>query len=83
LYGLRANPENIPAWLKQSLSPTKKKIILHPKSKGSAREWALEKYFQLTKSLPVADFQVFISGSSAEYELINKKLPQLLPNRCT
>ncbi|MBC8111172.1 MAG: glycosyltransferase family 9 protein [Verrucomicrobia bacterium] len=77
LYGLQAKPENIPDWLKQSLSLTKQKIILHPKSKGSAREWALIKYYELAESLPEADFQVFVSGSAAEYEMINYELPQL------
>jgi heptosyltransferase-3 len=44
----------------------KQKLILHPKSKGSAREWGLENFDQLIKSLPAEKFQVFISGTKEE-----------------
>ena len=34
----------------QLLDPTKTKIIIHPKSKGSAREWGLENFGNLLKN---------------------------------
>ncbi|QNF31839.1 glycosyltransferase family 9 protein [Adhaeribacter swui] len=45
-------------------------IILHPKSKGSAREWDLAHFSQLARQLHGLGWQVFISGSTAEGELL-------------
>ncbi|MDR1792819.1 MAG: glycosyltransferase family 9 protein [Bacteroidales bacterium] len=49
-------------------------LILHPKSKGSAREWKLENYLQLIELLPVTDFNVFISGTKEEAQQMEKTL---------
>ncbi len=54
-------------------------LILHPKSKGSAREWALDKYLQLIEKLPASHFNIFISGNDAEKLLLNDWL-KTLPN---
>jgi heptosyltransferase III len=48
------------------LDNTRFKVILHPKSKGSAREWGLDNYAQLISLLPKDRFQVFISGTKDE-----------------
>lgn len=48
----------------------KRKIILHPKSKGSAKEWGLENFGKLINFLSERDFQVFISGTKEEGDLI-------------
>ncbi len=77
-YGLKAPalPEN----LQNLLSKEQFNIILHPKSKGSAREWHLDSYFALAKQNP--DKQFFITGTQAEGELISVQKPQIfeLPN---
>ncbi|MCS6795806.1 MAG: glycosyltransferase family 9 protein [Raineya sp.] len=77
-YGLQAPalPEN----LKNLLSTEKLNIILHPKSKGSAREWHLDSYFALAKHNP--DMQFFITGTQSEGDLILSQKPQIfeLPN---
>lgn len=39
------------------------KVILHPRSKGSAREWGLENFSRLINSLPENRYQIFISGT--------------------
>ncbi|MBY0433887.1 MAG: glycosyltransferase [Cyclobacteriaceae bacterium] len=52
-------------------------IILHPKSKGSAREWHLENYYQLAKSLPTDRYKVFITGLKEEGEAIRTEKPEL------
>ncbi len=54
----------------QSINSTKKKIILHPLSKGSAAEWGLEKYHQLVSLLPADQFELFITGTREEGEKI-------------
>ena len=48
------------------LSIEKENIILHPKSKGSAREWGLENFSELIKHLPSEKYKIFISGSADE-----------------
>jgi ADP-heptose:LPS heptosyltransferase len=52
-------------------------LILHPKSKGSAREWPLNHYLQLIQLLPEKDFEIFITGTQAEGDLIKSQLPEL------
>lgn len=60
------------------ISKGKFNLIIHPKSKGHAREWDLENYLQLIKSLPSEEFSVFITGLKEEEDLIKKAFPQLL-----
>jgi len=52
-------------------------LILHPKSKGSAREWPLNSYYNLVKSLPPENYKVFITGLQAEGDLIRTEKPEL------
>ena len=49
-------------------------LILHPKSKGSAREWGLENYASLIEILPVDKYKIFISGTSTEAALMQTKI---------
>ncbi len=51
------------------LSLTKPNIILHPFTKGSAREWGLENFYALAKLLQ-KDFRVFITGNHNEGALL-------------
>lgn len=53
------------------LDSKKFNLALHPKSKGSAREWPLEKYAELIEILPKDKFKVFITGTKEEGELLN------------
>jgi ADP-heptose:LPS heptosyltransferase len=45
-------------------------IILHPKSKGSAREWGLENFSKLIDLLPAEKFNIIITGTSEEGALM-------------
>jgi heptosyltransferase-3 len=68
-YGLT----NVPALEKIQLDlidKTKTTIILHPKSKGSAREWGLDNFSNLITQLDKTKHQIFISGTSQEGELV-------------
>jgi heptosyltransferase III len=47
-------------------------LILHPKSKGSAREWPMGHYSQLISLLPADKFKIFITGTAADSEAIQK-----------
>jgi heptosyltransferase-3 len=52
------------------IDKTKTNIILHPKSKGSAREWGLDNFSNLIKQLDKTKHQIFISGTAQEGELV-------------
>lgn len=49
---------------------SKTSIILHPKSKGSAREWGLDNFSNLITQLDKTKHQIFISGTAQEGELV-------------
>ena len=52
------------------LDPGRKNIILHPKSKGSAREWGADNFIKLIDMLPEDKFKVYVSGTKAEEDLL-------------
>ncbi len=54
-------------WL-DLIDKTRTNVILHPKSKGSAREWGLDNFSELINSLPGDKFKIFISGTKEEGE---------------
>lgn len=56
----------LPPPLAKLLQADKFKIILHPKSRGSAREWSLSHYAALVRLLDTDRFQIFISGTANE-----------------
>ncbi len=58
------------------LDNTKKKIILHPKSKGSAREWGIDNFIRLIKLVDKNKYQIIISGTKAEREYLDKVFQQ-------
>lgn len=62
LYGMRAKNMEMP------IVPSKDKIsvILHPKSKGSAREWGLDNFNMLIDLLQSDKYELFISGTEAD-----------------
>lgn len=48
------------------LDVKRKKVILHPRSKGSAREWGLSNFSKLINALPESKYQIFISGTKED-----------------
>lgn len=71
-YGLRP-PKIFP---KIPLDKNKIHFIIHPKSKGSAREWPLENYKKLVELLPKITF--YVTGTESEGQFIRKNLPKLM-----
>jgi ADP-heptose:LPS heptosyltransferase len=68
-YGLtRLNP--LPASIAGLLSPDRFNLILHPKSRGSGREWGLDNFRRLITLLPQDRFKLFLTGNAAEGELL-------------
>jgi ADP-heptose:LPS heptosyltransferase len=68
-YGFEHVP-SLKSELQQLIDPNRFNLILHPKSKGSAKEWGLNNYLELTKLLPKDQFKIFISGTEEEGKLI-------------
>ncbi len=56
------------------IDPNKFNLILHSKSKGSAREWGANNFVTLANSLPEKHFKVFFSGGKDESEFIKKHI---------
>ncbi|MBI2279758.1 MAG: glycosyltransferase family 9 protein [Bacteroidetes bacterium] len=69
LYGFEKKPSLKPE-LQHLIDPNRFNLILHPKSKGSAKEWGLDNYLELTNLLPKNQFKIFISGTAEEGNLI-------------
>lgn len=59
------------------LSPQHFNLILHPKSKGSAREWDLKNYIALAKSLSPDRYRIFITGLKDEGDRMREEGPEL------
>jgi ADP-heptose:LPS heptosyltransferase len=57
------------------LIPSKKLVILHPKSQGSAVEWPLENYTELALQLADKGHRVFFTGTEKEGRLFKDKIP--------
>ncbi len=62
--------------IKSLLDKNRKNIVLHPKSKGSAREWGLENFGQLINLLPAEKYKIFISGTADEGLLMDDFLKE-------
>jgi ADP-heptose:LPS heptosyltransferase len=58
--------KQLPQELKNLIKPQMAAVILHPCSKGSAREWGLDRFSELVALLPVDLFQIFVTGSARE-----------------
>lgn len=65
----------LPAKLLGLLDKTKTNIVLHPKSKGSSKEWGVDQFAALIKILPDDKFKIFITGTAEEGKQIGDNLP--------
>ena len=67
----------LPARFVSLLEPDKFKLIIHPKSRGSGREWDLNHYVSLIEMLDPQKFQIFVSGTPAEKQVIELLLDKV------
>ena len=75
MYGLKtAQLTNLPTYQLTNLPTYKRTILLHPKSKGSAREWGLENFSQLIELLPSDKYNILITGTKEEGILMKEFL---------
>ena len=75
-------PKNVglPSEIERFISVNKKCFILHPKSQGSAVEWPMEKYLDLTQKLIDKNIAVMFTGTSAEGEIFSKEVSAKFEN---
>ncbi len=66
----------LPEAIAKSLFESEKSIILHPKSQGSAVEWPIEKYIELSTRLIDHGYTIFFTGTRAEGDLFRELLPK-------
>ena len=65
-YGFSTRDLSLDPSIAKLLDKDKFKLILHPRSKGSAREWGLGNFEKLLELLPADRYQVFISGTAED-----------------
>ena len=53
-------------------------LILHIKSMGSAKEWPPGHFLRLARELPQELFHIYVTGTSAEGDMIRKEIPEML-----
>ncbi len=68
----KAVESELPSWITVSMKDT---IILHPKSKGSALEWPLEKYMDLASKLADSGKTVCFTGTEQEGMMFRQFIP--------
>ncbi len=76
-------PSTQPFDFDQLIDPSRFNLILHPKSKGSAREWGLENFARLIELLPTERYKIFVSGTKAEGELLKTAILEPYKDRIT
>jgi len=74
-FGIRHTEEDMNAVVEtlalMGIDPSKKRVILHPGSGGSAREWPVEYFEELAGELSArGDLQVLVTGSEGEAERV-------------
>jgi heptosyltransferase III len=79
LYSIRTTAD-IPGAVSCMLQRGKIHVVLHPLSKGSAVNWGLGDFHELAALLPPERFQIFITGTAAEGELIRAGFAFDLPH---
>jgi ADP-heptose:LPS heptosyltransferase len=63
--------------LAAALATDKFNLIIHPKSHGSGMEWGLNNFQELISKLPTHKFNVIITGSDKEKELLENWISDL------
>ncbi|MBS1933470.1 MAG: glycosyltransferase family 9 protein [Bacteroidetes bacterium] len=67
LYGF-TKTETLNEELASLLRKDKFNIIIHPKSKGSSREWGTDNFSALIDLLPKEKFEIFVTGTPGDIE---------------
>ena len=66
---------DLPQEMTKQLSASNQTVVLHPKSHGSAVEWPMENYVELSLSLANNGTTVFFTGTQAEGAAFRAQIP--------
>lgn len=77
-YGLTRLPTLDEEW-KKRIDPGKFNLILHPLSRGSARNWDWKNYNRLIEILHPDKFNIFVTGTAEESLLITENILRYHP----
>lgn len=58
------------------LDSGKVNLILHPGSRGSAREWGMDRFAELIQLLPADRFKIFLTGTEKEGDMFRSELAE-------
>jgi len=70
----------LPFEVEKMLNKEKQRVIIHPKSKGSARNWDIQNFVILSKMLIKNGFDVYVTGTEEEGNRIKQELGNEIPN---
>ena len=65
--------------LNELIDKSKFNLILHPGSRGSAREWGIDRFAELIKLLPADKFKIFLTGTEKEGNMFRNELAEPFP----
>ncbi|MFM7769972.1 MAG: glycosyltransferase family 9 protein, partial [Bacteroidota bacterium] len=60
-----------------SINPNKHSVIFHMLSKGSAKNWSMQKFEELAEVLDPKKFDIYLTGTENEGSIIRKTFPRL------
>jgi ADP-heptose:LPS heptosyltransferase len=80
---LRFAAKPLPSPLSGYLDGLRFNLVLHPKSKSSAREWGVANFAQLVELLPPGQVKIFITGTQAEGDAVRDALITPYADRVT
>ncbi len=72
-----SNFPTLPESFATLLDPAKRNIVLHAKSQGSAIEWGVKNFIELSKALDPEKFNIFFTGTEKESVFFRDQLPDL------
>jgi heptosyltransferase III len=79
LYGL-TKVKPVSSETRAMLDASKSNLLIHPGSKGSAREWKLQNFAHLIEILPADKFKLFITGTAEESTKMEKDIFERFPH---
>lgn len=81
LVRLQPSEQLEPQWhqVLSERTATQLNVVLHPRSRGSAREWGLAHFGTLARLLHAAGHRVFVTGTAAEGEELQEWLTEHQP----
>src|SRR3989338_1341152 len=72
--------ETVPLHLQAAMDPNRFNLIVHPFTNGNTREWPVSHFIALIRQLPADRFNVILTGSKKESEIIQNRIVSQCPD---